>query len=532
MLCAPALAAYDYNGSSLDTIKEGTVKGDVYISSGDKAGFNNNALPTSYYVNNSLITNFTNVPNKDDIEWAELKVGVVGVNTSRSGWVNVDLSPNGGSPVSLGTKYLCCPPLTGCSDGVDVSGTGVYLVKYDCTAQFQNGTLDGPNITATVNTWPNSTAPSLPFDGRIYGAVLIVVYKGGDCYTQYWINQGNMNLHKNANVWVNGSSQSFEDLDATLTWFNGTAYEPCPLGNSTLTVGYFAGDSNQRDYLYYNVTKSETSPYNLSNFGWDIDGFTNWHLDSNNVANSTNESGSYTKYFDLHTFGVKDLVDHADDNYAVFWRGHGNLGDNEIFDPAYPGVNNEVESYVTPFLAVLKTTRITTYDFSNETAGRAGVDLFAYKYQNDSKAPITNDVPDIEFSDAEYGNIKYDDGQFQDNSADEDNYAAHRFVFNVSCCSNASYFDAINVTWNGKGLNDAGNGVTLYIWNYNNGAYEQLDICNDAAEQTLTGEKTANLGDYISNDKLITVLAEQNSETGIDGTSIIYTDYVKLVLKQ
>jgi hypothetical protein len=211
MLCAPALAAYNYNGSSLTTVESGTVKGDVYICSGDKAGFNNNALPTSYYVNNSLVTNFTNVPNKDNIKWAELKVGVAGANTSRSGWVNVDLSPNGGSPVSLGTKYLCCPPLTGCSDGVDASGTGVYLVKYDCTAQLQNESINNGAITATVNTWPNSTASSLPFDGRIYGAVLIVVYKGGDCYAQYWINQGNMNLHKNATVWVNGSSQPFND---------------------------------------------------------------------------------------------------------------------------------------------------------------------------------------------------------------------------------------------------------------------------------------------------------------------------------
>ena len=122
------------------------------------------------------------------------------------------------------------------------------------------------------------------------------------------------------------------------------------------------------------------------------------------------------------------------------------------------------ESYYSPFLAVLKT-KITTFDFSDDTSGVAGEDLFAYRYQNNSNEPVTNDVPDITFTSAQYDNIKADDGIFQQDETDADgNYAAHRFVFNVSCCSsscNLSLLDA-NVTWDGKGYHESQNPVAVY----------------------------------------------------------------------
>lgn len=527
MLCAPVLAKYDYNGSSLETIKSGIVKGDVYISSGDKSGFNNNNVST-YYTPHSLITNFTNVPKGDDIEWAELKVGVAGANTSRIGWVNTTLSGTGGE-YALGQYELNVSVLPDNMDAnVTCCGTGIYLINYTCTDQLKN--INSNAITATVRTWPKTPTATIGLDCRIYGAYLIVVYKNGTCYTQYWINQGELNLHKEASVWVNGTFQSFTDFDANRTWFNGTAYKPCPLGNSTLTVGYLVGDANQKDYLHFNVPNAADSPYILSDPRWNITKYLGYQLGSN-VANATNESGSMTNYSDLHTFGVKDLVNHTDDNYAILWRGH-DSNNATIWDNS---ANLEVESYVSPFLEVLKTTRITTYDFSNDTAGRAGEDLFAYRYQNNSNPPIANNVPNIEFTAAQYNNIKADDGVFQtDVTNANSNYAAHRFVFNASCCTNASNFTAFNVTWNGRGWHDAGgSGAYLYIWNYASNSYELLATGIVSTEQTLSGQKTTNLGDYISNGN-ITVLVEQTSRQytlgGVAYKSHISTDYVKLFL--
>jgi hypothetical protein len=217
--------------------------------------------------------------------------------------------------------------------------------------------LNNPTIQASVKTWPDLTwGNNYRLDGRVYGAVLIVVYENNSMpYTQYWINEGNMNLHKNANVWINGSSVPVQDLDATRTDFNGPVNSS--LNNATLTAGYFAGDSSQNDYLYFNVEEGIDSPCDLSTFYWNIGAYDEWQLDSNNVANGTCDCkpGVTTTNFDLHTFNVTETLDKSDNNnYAIFWRGHGDPGDPEIDDPAYPGVNPETESYLSPFLAVLK----------------------------------------------------------------------------------------------------------------------------------------------------------------------------------
>lgn len=345
MLCVPAFATtddnYNYEGFALTTIKSGN--GDVYVSCGDNAG-----LAGTSYATNTFTTDFSNVPTSD-IEWAELDVGVWGGAPGRVGYVYTTLNDNEDTYVlGGGTEYLDIITLP---DNVLCSGSGVYLVQYDCTNAIRN--LANADITANVTAWPEtSLGTSRRLDSRIYGAVLTVVYNNGTS-NQYWINKGDLNLHKNVTITVDNTSCSFEDFDASITQFNGSVNSS--LNNSTLTVGYFAGDDTQNDYLYFNPPVESDSPYNLDNFYWEINDYVNYQLDSNNVANETcDELNSGTTNFDLHTFEVTGL--NASSNCAVFWRGHGNEGDSEIFDPAYPGVNSETESYLSPFLSVLRIT--------------------------------------------------------------------------------------------------------------------------------------------------------------------------------
>jgi hypothetical protein len=343
MLCVPALAGkYNYDGYSLETIKNGTVKGDVYISNGYHAGFTDNLYPTSYYVKNRLVTNFTNVPTSG-IKWAMLKVGVYGANTSRSGSMNASLSNGATTELLEGDKWLSVTPPSNLAsvDVVNASGSVVYLVDYDVKANLER--LASSTITATVNTTPDT---NLGLDGRIYGAVLIVVYESGDTYTQYWINEGNLNFHKNGNVWINGTSVAVSDFDANITRFDGSVNNT--LKNYNLTVGYFAGDADQKDYLYFNAPSGTDSPYNLNNPSWNLERYEDY-LVGTEVADST---AGTKKYFDLKTFDVSALNKSAD-NYAIFWRGH-DSNNATIWDPSYPTVNPETESYVSPFLAVLK----------------------------------------------------------------------------------------------------------------------------------------------------------------------------------
>lgn len=347
MLCAPALAGrYDYNGYPLETIKNGTVRGDVYISYGDHAGFTDNLYPTSYYRDNKLVTNFTNVPTSG-IQWAMLKVGVYGANTSRSGWMNASLSDGVDTELLEGNKWLnVTPPSNLAANVINATGTGVYLVDYDVKSALEN--LSSSDITATVNAWPDTTwGTRYALDSRVYGAVLIVVYETGETYTQYWINEGNLNLHKDGNVWVNGSSVAVSDFDANITRFDGSVNGTLN-NNFNLTVGYFAGDANQKDYLYFNAPNVTDSPYNLNNPGWNLTKYAD-NLVGTEVADST---GGAKKYFDLKTFDVSAISD-PDTNYAIFWRGH-DSNNATIWDPSYPLVNPETESYFSPFLAVLK----------------------------------------------------------------------------------------------------------------------------------------------------------------------------------
>lgn len=338
MLCAPACAAYNYEGYPLETIEEGVVQGDVYVSCGDNAG-----LAGTSYATNTFITNFTNVPTSG-VKWAELKVGVWGGSTSRVGWAETKLN---GTTLSNETLNIGA----GLSSNVNCSGSGIYLIQYNCTDLVKNDLTNGVIEATVVATPRNDLGASYRLDSRIYGAVLIVAYENGEEYTQYWINQGNLNLHKN----VTSGGIYYPDLDANVTWFNGSINGSVG-DDATLTVGYFAGEADQNDFLYFNPEQEPESPYNLSNFNWNIDSYLTSQLGDNNVADETCTLGS-TKNFDLHTFDV--TVNDSSNNYAVFWRGHGNNtnGEIEIYDPPYttpPVVNPNTEAYVSPFLAVLK----------------------------------------------------------------------------------------------------------------------------------------------------------------------------------
>lgn len=343
MLCAPACAAYGYEGYPLATNESGVIQGDVYVSCGDHAGLNDT---TWSYATNTFTTNFTNVPTSG-VKFAELKVGVWGGSTSRQGWANTMLNGTTLSNETLSTG-------AGLSSYIDCSGSGLYVINYDCTDRVR--ALNNGVINATIVANPrNDLGTSYRLDSRIYGAVLIVGYENGEEYTQYWINQGNLNLHKN----VTSGGIYYPDLDASLTQFNG-AVNGSVGGNATLTVGYFAGDDDQNDYIYFNAPDDDYSPYDLSNFNWPIPSYTSYQLDSDNVANETcDELIGTTTNFDLHKFSLNvSHIDTSGNNYAVLWRGHGNnTGESEIYDPPYttpPTVNPNTESYVSPFLAVLK----------------------------------------------------------------------------------------------------------------------------------------------------------------------------------
>jgi hypothetical protein len=74
----------------------------------------------------------------------------------------------------------------------------------------------------------------------------------------------------------------------------------------------------------------------------------------------------------------------------------------------------------------------------------------------------------------------------------------------------------------------ATDGATLYIWNYNDDTYDQLDSTTSSSEVDLTGEITTNFGNYIDTDGNSTVLVEQNYYAKSTKYSRIETDYINV----
>ena len=164
---------------------------------------------------------------------------------------------------------------------------------------------------------------------------------------------------------------------------------------------------------------------------------------------------------------------------------------------------------------------------------RASTDMWAYGKQVGENP--TASEPSEEFSQSDYEKIKVDDDIRKESTTDTDGkYAAHRF--NISIIEDASDIRKINVTWEGRGWHDSGagyHGAKLYIFNYSATSapyYDELASTTSDQEQTLAGEITSGITNYISSSN-VTILVNQTS-ADIDGEehSHIWTDYVKLEL--
>jgi len=188
--------------------------------------------------------------------------------------------------------------------------------------------------------------------------------------------------------------------------------------------------------------------------------------------------------------------------------------------------NKNMNTSVSILLTVLPNEVVSTYNF---TTG-VGSDKWAFRKQHSAKPPTDNDDPNDEFKAKEYEHIKVDDDAMQEDASAADGfYAIHRFSFSIAEPEEA--VTKIDILWDGKGEHDwlGDDGATLYIWNFETGAYEQLNHSNDVYI-TLVGSINASIGDYIGPDGNLIFIAEQNTaqrKFGFKFRSRLGTDYVK-----
>ena len=261
----PAVADYNYDGvpftDQLDGVKQGNVKGSVYVDGGHGIG------PSPY-------TQSFNVP-EGTVKLARLYVGVWGGNEVNTGSVDVTFNNE-----ELETLELKGETDTDTNSNVYCSGNGVYWIYYKVT----DNTTSGP-IDAVVTT-------SGDIDGRVYGVVLVAVIEeeGGTEVpkVKYWINEGNVNLHEPDSSGEHGTN------DEALAEFAGTV-DVDQFVAARLTTVYLTGSPGENDYLYFNDNKL---------------------CDGDNCDDIANSK----QYFDFKTFDVIDYIE-KDNNEAKFERG-------------------------------------------------------------------------------------------------------------------------------------------------------------------------------------------------------------------
>ncbi len=318
ILTMPAMAAWNFDGWEVKTLESGSIKGDVFVSYGDKSG-----------IDRSPYTSNFNLPGGTE-KYSRLYVGVWGGTETKTGTLSTVLNDNDLDKIEIGGKSDTNPIY---STGTNVygRGNGVWWVSYNVTGNVTMGAAN--SATATTGG---------TIDGRVYAIMLVTVYDSpSEPEIQYWINEGSVNLH-----YPSASYPNNKDFD--FVRFNGaTITAPA---SARLSVAYLVGNKGEPDYLYFNPPDEIDSPY--GNMAWDIEKYKEYQLGENDVAD-----GSQGEYFDLETFistnekPLNDLI--LNNNYAVFWRGHDDNNDGKIYAEFTPANPVEGESYVGPALAVL-----------------------------------------------------------------------------------------------------------------------------------------------------------------------------------
>ena len=221
VLCTPASAAVL---EELHTVKNGTVRGGVYVGGGHGSG------PSPYSQNFS-------VPN-GTVLWSRLYARVW-AGDKTSGWLNITYwNGTGNTQANQYLEYDYDGSANDETEGYYVSGYGIYWKYWNVT-----------DITRSGSTGATATTSGFAI-GTIGGINLIAVYEdgGGGENTTYWVNQGYVQM---------GDSTSFPyAVSSNTTWFNGTIDTTM---NATLWTVYLAGTQGEWDYLYFNDNQFPTN---------------------------------------------------------------------------------------------------------------------------------------------------------------------------------------------------------------------------------------------------------------------------------
>ena len=310
LLCGtPCSAVYDFVGIPLEITAQGEVPGRMHTYG--VYGLDDPPATLTFDLDG-------------EVQWARTYVGVWGGTPRYTGWT--DLTVNG--------RALPRITLYGSDDrteNVYVTGYGVYWVAYDTTALLTPG-----RNTIIANS--SRFEPDNKLDGRIYSVMtLAAVPDASGMTTQYWVAEGNQNLHGEG--WGTG--------------LHSTTLDECSV---VLPVGDIQGvHAANLTIMLLTSTRGEPSyvQFNSHDLGPDVD-YPGYPAGVKDIADETSFNAGYSnpiksRYVDIEVFDVLSLLKRGD-NVVTFQRGRDLDGDGIISAAANPP---EGEHYLHPALAML-----------------------------------------------------------------------------------------------------------------------------------------------------------------------------------
>lgn len=310
LLAYPAGALYDFEGLPLTVTAQGTVEGNVNV-------FGQYGLKNPPY---ELSFTLPSAPR-----FARVYTGVWGGTEKYTGWA--DITINNKKKV----RYL----LNGDRDvnrELYESGHGIYWIAYDPTDLLTKG-----DNLVSVTTSKGEEGNKL--DGRVYAIVVVTAVDDPSAgETQYWIAEGNENLHGEG--WAGTNPTKHEDTNVTFASAGLSG-----MTRANLSVLLLAGGKGQPDYVEFNglylgkPVRNASGP-KVTDIGDEVS------------FNAEGGAGTPSRYADMEVFDVTNLV--TETSTVRLIRGLDVDGDGTI---TTTGDAPEGEDYIHPVLAILTVTK-------------------------------------------------------------------------------------------------------------------------------------------------------------------------------
>ncbi|WAI00275.1 DUF3344 domain-containing protein [Methanogenium organophilum] len=308
----PAVSAlYTFEGIPLTVTAQGEVEGDILTFG-------------TYGLSEPPVDVTFTLPA--DPTWARVYTAVWGGTEQYSGWTAITINNIKQTKFTLyGEDDI--------QENVYSSSHGTYFIATDASDLLHSG-----KNTVRVTTSRGEEGNSL--DGRVYAVMVVAAVPTVDGHvTQYWVAEGNENLHGEGWAGTNPTRKDSASCSFTDARTGGVT-------EASLTTLMLASNEGQPDYISFNGADLG-SP--LSSGG---DGPSPYDVSNEISFDATGGDGTPSRYVDCEVFDVTGAF--GTTNTVTFERGRDLTGDGAMDTT---GDVIEAEDYIHPVCAILTAER-------------------------------------------------------------------------------------------------------------------------------------------------------------------------------